>query len=273
MSDDESQWSQLTRLRNSLAHQIAEHGDQRVTISSVLGLLKKVEAIEVEAAKVLKPGTGKLQIDSEKPQVELAREPEPQGDSTSLSKYQAEIDDWLGQREHSRRWELENFRQILALGQNALRNTALINGGAAVALLAFSGNVLRDGGDATAFAAAMGVFGLGVFVTVLAMGTTYISQYMYGGIESWHQNVAKLFHAITALLAIGAMAVFVIGVNMGYEGIRDYKSPSVAQTESDTFKRNAPPPKRPPETPPEPNTQVPPSKPPPESIPSTNKPH
>ena len=59
----------------------------------------------------------------------------------------------------------------------------LINGGAAVALLAFLGNLITNNSGAAvpSFANAMQAFVLGVFLAAVAYALTYLSQICYNG--------------------------------------------------------------------------------------------
>ena len=47
----------------------------------------------------------------------------------------------LAQYDAQNAWELQMFKSVILAGQTALKSTILINGGAAVALLAFIGSV------------------------------------------------------------------------------------------------------------------------------------
>lgn len=165
-----------------------------------------------------------------------------------MRRIQAKLDDWRGQREHSRQWDLENFRQIISLSQNALRSAMLINGGAAVALLAFAGNLLQNGGDPTPFTCALAMFGGGVAISAIAASTTYAAQYFYGAVDKL--KFGKIFHFITVLLFMLAIGMFVWGIKMGYDGFSENQPAAVIAFCDDTEKKNAPPPKRPPEEPP-----------------------
>jgi hypothetical protein len=88
----------------------------------------------------------------------------------------------------------------------------VINGGAAVALLAFAGNFAKGGGDAASIASSLGwslvAFGIGALFSALAFFFAYSSQLQYGrGGEDyppahrWHFGTyATLFISIAAFL-------------------------------------------------------------------------
>lgn len=73
------------------------------------------------------------------------------------------------------------FQATVQSGQAALKSAFLVNGGAAVALLAFIGNVLtktQDNVNGLGFPLLLYV--VGVLFPTVASGLTYLSQYQYG---------------------------------------------------------------------------------------------
>jgi hypothetical protein len=116
---------------------------------------------------------------------------------------------------------LEGFRQVIALGQSTLKSIMLINGGAAVALLAFLGNLITRSGSSTnivAFAGSMSMFVVGVFLAAVAYATTYFSQLFYGGEKKWQQRTGLTFHVVTSLVGAASLAVFLWGAHTAYNG-------------------------------------------------------
>ncbi|SRR6266852_2927538 len=76
---------------------------------------------------------------------------------------------------------LESFKTAIDSGKNALQTAILINGGAAVALLAFLGNILTKDTPSRAslkfpLSAALLCFGLGVLASALAAAFVYFAQ-------------------------------------------------------------------------------------------------
>jgi hypothetical protein len=81
---------------------------------------------------------------------------------------------------------LEMFKAVLETGQSALRALSVVNGAAAVAVLAFLGNVLSRPseialGALPLMSAAMTSFALGVGFAALGFATRYFSQASFGG--------------------------------------------------------------------------------------------
>ena len=73
---------------------------------------------------------------------------------------------------------LEQFRSVMQVSVLALRSAMVINGGAAVALLTFLGN-MKDANGMSCFIAALQYFVVGVGLAAFATGTSYLAQYRY----------------------------------------------------------------------------------------------
>ena len=77
--------------------------------------------------------------------------------------------------------ETENFKSVILTGQSALKSAILINGGAAVALLAFIGHVWKPDYLRTASINLVGSlqwFVFGVLSAAIAAGGTYAAQFI-----------------------------------------------------------------------------------------------
>lgn len=169
----------------------------------------------------------------------------------------AKIRDWEDQWKHSRAWQIENQRQVIGLGQSALRGLALINAGAVVALLAFLGNVWTKGVTIEPFLAAMWAFALGVGLAALASAFSYLTQLLYGSESEEILKWAKGLHVATLVVGLAALGVFCMGSYRSLEAFRHQDvrpRASVAATidNEELERRNSPPPKRPPVDPPKP---------------------
>lgn len=176
----------------------------------------------------------------------------------------AKIRDWEDQWKHSRAWQIENQRQVIGLGQSAIRWFAVINAGAVVALLAFLGNVWTKGVVLGPFLTAMGTFALGVVLAALAGALSYLTQLQYGAESDRAQTAAKVLHAVTIIVGLGSLVVFCMG---SYRTVGAFQEQSVQSTKiaapaergtGDLDRRNYPPPKRPASEPPRPSAPVPP---------------
>ena len=138
-----------------------------------------------------------------------------------LEKFRSDLAGSLAYQEHVHNWSLEGFRQVIALGQSTLKSMMLINGGAAVALLAFLGNLITRAGSSqtiVAFAGSMRLFVIGVFLAAVAYATTYFSQLFYDGEKDWQRRTGLVFHVVTSLVGAASLAAFLWGALAAYIG-------------------------------------------------------
>jgi hypothetical protein len=68
------------------------------------------------------------------------------------------------------------FNAVISLGQTALKIPLLINGGAAIAILALVGNTWKEKSLTADLAWSLLFFSIGVFMIALGSGASYISQ-------------------------------------------------------------------------------------------------
>lgn len=141
----------------------------------------------------------------------------------TIERYKAELQRWVEEHKNVHAHRLESFRSVIQAGQNALRTAFLMNGGAAVALLAFAGHLATTDTDRVpSIAPSLMVFVGGVLVSALASGVTYISQWLYAGDRPWHQRAGGVFNAVAILLGLGAYGVFALGMWYGYRFLASY---------------------------------------------------
>lgn len=137
-----------------------------------------------------------------------------------LEKFRSDLAGSLTYEEHVQNWRLESFKQVIALGQSTLKSMMLINGGAAVALLAFLGNLVTRSSsfaNVASFAASMRMFVIGVFLASVAYATTYFSQMFYEGEKKWQRRTGLGFHVLTSLVGAGALIAFLWGAHIAYQ--------------------------------------------------------
>lgn len=128
----------------------------------------------------------------------------------------------LALKKEAEEWNRELFRAVIESGQSALKSLSLINGAAAVALLAFLGTVLQRGiyergVSVAAVSQAMVVFAVGVLLAGAGFGLRYLSQTAYTGDynaetkRSRHKRGDKFRYA--AVMA-GACSLIAFGVGI-----------------------------------------------------------
>ena len=138
-----------------------------------------------------------------------------------MEKFRSALAGSLAHEERQNTWSLEQFRQILVLGQSALKSVMLINGGAAVALLAFIGNLsgkTPPTPPVLPFANSLWVFVFGVFLAAVAYGLTYLGQLCYAAAGKWPNRLGIFFHVLTVLASVGGLAAFLCGSQIAYSG-------------------------------------------------------
>jgi len=123
-------------------------------------------------------------------------------------------------REHSEEQRaydasLEMQRATIATGELALKSTLLINGGAAVAFLAFLGNAWSKIGSASAklaLATALEMFVFGVIATGVGIAFAYIAQAGFGDEFGEHSDwIGAGARAIAIVLVFLSFFLFYLG--------------------------------------------------------------
>lgn len=135
--------------------------------------------------------------------------------SAETRKLQHESDlEWYKAQRQS---EVEMFKSVIQTGQTALKTSIIVPGGAAVALLAFIGNIWSETQSvvvAKALTLSVLLFSAGVLLGAVATGTTYLSQAAYA--HKWRRTGVG-FHAFTIASVVAAYIVFGIGVWFAYK--------------------------------------------------------
>jgi hypothetical protein len=133
---------------------------------------------------------------------------------TALAKYRVRVD-----------FSLELFKSVIATGQTALRSMFLINGGAAVAVLAFVGHLatLRDStGSIGAFALPLGCFVVGLLLITIASGITYLAQRAYATQKKGRRSGNRLHGVIITASALSVVA-FATGSWLTYRALVNFE--------------------------------------------------
>lgn len=130
---------------------------------------------------------------------------------TALAKYRIQADVLL-----------ENFRSVILSGQAALKSMFLINGGAAVAILALVGHLSTSEISAAKvdkFAGPLCLFAVGLVFTTTAAGFTYLAQRAYSKRGKGRRHGDRLNNMIV-LLSIGSLLAFIVGGVFTYTSIQ-----------------------------------------------------
>ena len=140
-------------------------------------------------------------------------------DPVSLEKFRSDLAASLAYQDHVHNWDIEGFKQVIALGQSALKSIMLINGGASVALLAFISNLATNTSaklQIPPFAESLRYFVIGVFLSSAAFAPTYLSQSFFDGEKKWQQHTGLTFQIITIAIGIFSFISFFYGADAAY---------------------------------------------------------
>lgn len=113
---------------------------------------------------------------------------------------------------------LEVFRSVFTYGQAALRTTITINGGAAIAILAFLARYVGSPSlnvDISKFSTSLLIFGIGVFIGAFTTGLTYLTQYFYSNEQN---KLGVTFQSLSLFLGICSIMCFGVGIWLSYLG-------------------------------------------------------
>jgi len=131
------------------------------------------------------------------------------------AKHQSKIEQY---KERNAEWR-ELFKATMGHAQSAIKLLALVNGGAAVALLTFIGKVWTPEFNSTSIAAyiplALVFYCCGVGGAVVTQSLTYLSQHFftYGG-----DKVARVIRFLAQAAALSSLALFFIATYVAYLG-------------------------------------------------------
>lgn len=116
---------------------------------------------------------------------------------------------------------LEMIKLSADYGKTALRTAMIINGGAAIALLAFTGNVWSPyvvQALVEHLVAGFRFFSYGVLCAAVGILTAYFALYIEEGINPKADNI-KVPRAIVLILRISTFALIVISLLLFYYGV------------------------------------------------------
>ena len=109
---------------------------------------------------------------------EVQNSPEPEPTPVDFERYKADLQNWIEANKYQHEGNLEMFRSVITSGQGAIKSSLLLNGGAAVALLAFIAHLAELQRDKVSeFASCLLLFAFGVLAIVVTSGCTYLSQW------------------------------------------------------------------------------------------------
>lgn len=130
-----------------------------------------------------------------------------------LTEYHHRLQLHLEQTKGYNESQLEMFRAVIVAGQNAIRSSFLLNGGAAVALLAFVGHLAGvKPGSVSAFSVVIVPFAIGVLFIAVTSGLTYLSQWFFNSENKPSQRMGLALNIVAIILGLSSYGCFVWGM-------------------------------------------------------------
>lgn len=154
---------------------------------------------------------------------EVQKSPEPVPTPLDIEKYKADLQNWIAATKYQHESEVEMFRSVIIAGQNAIKSSFLLNGGASLALLAFIGHLAQFQPDkVSVFAACLLLFAFGVLAIAVTSGLTYLSQWFYATPRDWARKVGFALNILCILLGFGSYGLFAWGLFATYFAFKAY---------------------------------------------------
>lgn len=154
---------------------------------------------------------------------EVLKSPEPTITPFQMEHYKAQLQKWIDEHKHQHEGDLEMFRSVITAGQGAIKSSFLLNGSAAVALLAFIAHLAQfDAGKVSTFAECLILFTIGALAVAVTSGFTYLSQWLYAGDYRWSEKAGFVLNIFCILLGISSYGMFTWGLFATYHAFVAY---------------------------------------------------
>ncbi|HGL5978090.1 TPA: hypothetical protein ACKFKV_003869 [Klebsiella oxytoca] len=123
-------------------------------------------------------------------------------------------------------FQMESFKAAISIGANACRTFLIMNGGAAIALLAFLGNIWNKSSSteaASAIATALVLFCMGVVLAGVCAGFSYISQSLFVSSELGNKKSqlywGRAINLMACISGAGSIFIFAYGSFSAYQSM------------------------------------------------------
>ncbi len=120
-------------------------------------------------------------------------------------------------------FQIESFKAVINIGSNACKTFLIMNGGAAIALLAFLGNIWNKSSTseaASSVAGALFLFCIGVVLSGVCAGLSYLSQSLFVSSElgkhKFRLRCGQTMNALACICGAGSIIVFGYGAYTAY---------------------------------------------------------
>jgi hypothetical protein len=150
--------------------------------------------------------------------------PEIEPTAVEIERFKAYFQNWVETNKRQHEQQLEMFRSVISSGQGAIKTSFLLNGGAAVALLAFISHLAQfDPVKVATFATCLLPFSLGVMAVAVTSGFTYLSQWFYSSLNPSARTAGFVLNILCILLGLSSYALFAWGLFSTYGQFLSYK--------------------------------------------------
>ncbi|MDD1014645.1 hypothetical protein [Pseudomonas rubra] len=114
----------------------------------------------------------------------------------------------------------QNGNSISQSGQNAIKTMLLLNGGAAIALLAFIGKLSdNNSGAIVDFAYSLTAFVIGALAIGISACMTYLAQIAFDSNVTWHNKVGTTLQLSCIALGLASILLFAFGTYATYQAL------------------------------------------------------
>jgi hypothetical protein len=149
-------------------------------------------------------------------EVENTQKEEPS--PVDMERYKADLSNWIAANHHEHESRLEMFRSVITAGQNSIKSSFLLNGGAAIALLAFIGHLAEiKSTHVSGLIWGLVLFSLGVLATAVTSGLTYLCQW-FGASNC--PRPARIFNIIAIFFGAVPYGLFLWGLYAAQNALR-----------------------------------------------------
>ena len=151
---------------------------------------------------------------------EVQSSPESEPTHSDIECYKADLQNWIEANKYQHEGNLEMFRSVITAGQGAIKSSFLLNGGAAIALLAFIAHLAQSNPNkVSGFAACLLPFAFGVLAIAVTSGLTYLSQCLYASPRDNAKKGGFVLNILCILLSVASYGLFSWGLFATYSAL------------------------------------------------------
>jgi len=190
------------------------------TITSLLKALRQLKGDGVEHVSVdrLIDYLTNMEADSSQERVVPPAE---------LERYKAQLAVGVQKQQEVSNINVEGFKSVILTGQTSLRSGLLINGGAALAVLAYIGKLSVEApAHVSQFASPLLLFVMGTLTMAVTSGVTYLGQWFYFGGGTWKWKVGFWLNILAMILGFLSYVLFAWGSWDAYLAFKVYAEPN-----------------------------------------------